>query len=185
MHKELEALDGLPNIEPGQTITVEGKTDEEVREYIKSSDLLKKVGCRVIDIGHAVTVVRTQGRVSKMKKKLMEEVQGMHPFQRLEQPECRIQYVRDVLREMNESGKYDWQYQVRDVFGTPEVFIDVFGHDLTQVTEDVLSPSFIQSCKDAQVLLTRAVCAEEQQDQRGRSPIQDSIDELGMVPEEE
>jgi hypothetical protein len=120
-----------------------------------------------------------------MKKKLMEEVQGMHPFQRLDQPNCRIQYVREVLREMNESGKYEWQYQVRDVFEAPEVFIDVFAHDLSLVTEDVLLPSFIQSCKDAQVLLTRTAVAGEQQDQRGVSPIQDSIDEISKIPEEE
>jgi len=98
----LNELEKLPTLEVGQSLTLTGTTDEKVREYLKENQI--KTSCRVVGIGVGmVAVVRTQGRVSHMKKNLIEQVEQMHPFERLHVTNYKLAYVRTALKESTQT----------------------------------------------------------------------------------
>jgi hypothetical protein len=101
---ELNELEKLPTMEVGQSLTLTGTTAEKVREHLKENQI--KTSCRIVEIGTGmVTVVRTQGRVSKMKTHLIEQVEQMHPFERLHVTNYKLPYVRTALKEYQESTR--------------------------------------------------------------------------------
>lgn len=99
--KELEKL---PNLKVGEVVVLKDTSADDVRKHLKEHPDLKSIGHRVVEVGSGVvTVVRTAGRVSKMKQALIDRINQMHPFERVHIRDYRLAYVRNVLKEIKES----------------------------------------------------------------------------------
>lgn len=131
-NEKLKELESLPNMEVGSSITIQGLTADEVREEIKTNAHYSGVGNRVIEVGNSmVVVVRTKGRISKMKESFIDQVKAMHPFQRLIISGMRLEYARSVLKEYNEETGLNIMVREniessQDEHNQIEVYQDVF-----------------------------------------------------------
>jgi len=147
---ELSELEKLPTMEVGQSLTLTGTTADKVREHLKQAQI--KASCRVFDSGtKMVTVVRTQGRVSTMKNNLIEQVEQMHPFERLHITNYNLPYVRTVLKEFQESTgvlvNCDHSIHTNEDRQVIEIWKDPFtswGESSTNLREFI--DSFIKQC---------------------------------------
>ena len=99
--KELEKL---PNLKVGEVVVLKDTSADDVRKHLKEHPDLKSTGHRVVEVGSGVvTVVRTAGRVSKMKQALIDRINQMHPFERVHIRDYRLAYVRNVLKEIKDN----------------------------------------------------------------------------------
>ncbi|MFT5724140.1 MAG: hypothetical protein ACI9JN_001257 [Bacteroidia bacterium] len=146
-------LDRLPELGVGKAVTIDGTNPEQVREYIKSNKDIKAVGHRIVAVTDTiVTVVRTEGRKSAKKQTLLDAINNMHPFQRLYMPDYRIEYVRNILREIYEKDGRVFQCLLPDsdeIAPSVEIFTDPFNENNgQQFTVEDMARSFLQTMSD-------------------------------------